>query len=498
MMNIRESLALSLFYTEEKGMEQIRIALTQGEFGLVDERLYGQFIEQLGDCIEGGVYDRGSSFADDTGVRLDVLTMAKRLNPPVIRFPGGTVMCIYHWQDHVGPLSERKRKKNLIWGGALCSDFGTAEFVDYCRRVGAEPMLCVNMASGTPEEAGAWVEYCNGTEDTYYANLRRSHGYEAPFNVRYWCIGNECYAEPDIGIQHDVNVYIRDAKEFIKFMKLSDPAIETVIVGGDDTENWNRPVLDALGDFTDYFSYHFYAAENGKGLYGPFEGERQFAKKIDELSALLEEYPDTPVNYNKWYRFPPRKGKIRLAVDEWNIWQYQDDGIYGLHMTYNWRDAVWCASMMNRMIASPHIALANMAQLCNIIAPIVADRDGCHAQTIFYPCEAYRKIMYGKRVQVSINGQYAIDGGEAGEVDAISCAAVERDGKTCLALVNRDFENDVMCTLPLFVQGVCMTAEHAADVCTRERNCVAKREIKAEKDAAFLLPRGAVCLLEEV
>ena len=203
-------------------MEQItKVTLAKGR-GTVDEKVYGQFIEHLQDCINGGVYDPKSRFADENGVRTDVRELARRLAPPILRFPGGTVMCLYHWEDAIGPMEKRIRRKNLIWGGEIDPSFGTAEFVRYCREIWAEPMICVNMASGTPEEAGNWVEYCNGTGDSYYAALRRSHGYEEPFNVKYWCIGNECYAEPDIGIQNDVSVYIRDAREFIKFMKLTD------------------------------------------------------------------------------------------------------------------------------------------------------------------------------------------------------------------------------------------------------------------------------------
>ena len=223
----------------------------------VNPMVYGQFIEHLLNCIDGGIYDPDSQFADAAGIRTDVLEKAEALQPPILRFPGGTVMCLYHWEDAIGPLETRRRRRNIIWGGEIDPGFGTAEFVAYCRRLGAEPMICVNMASGTPEEAGSWVEYCNGTGNSHYAALRRAHGYPEPFNVKYWCIGNECYAEPDIGIQNDVQVYIRDAREFIKFMKLNDPAIKTVLVGCDDMA-WNRAVLDALHPMADYLSYHHY------------------------------------------------------------------------------------------------------------------------------------------------------------------------------------------------------------------------------------------------
>lgn len=155
-----------------------------------------------------------------------------------------------------------RRDRSLLRYGGICPLLpGNRSRTDDLRELGLR----------TPEEAGNWVEYCNGTGDSYYAALRRSHGYEKPFNVKYWCIGNECYAEPDIGTQNDVAVYIRDAREFIKFMKLTDKSIKTVLVGSDDPA-WNKAVLDALSPMTDYLSLHHYSAENGKGIYGPFEG----------------------------------------------------------------------------------------------------------------------------------------------------------------------------------------------------------------------------------
>ncbi|MBR6524952.1 MAG: hypothetical protein IKT57_03170 [Clostridia bacterium] len=478
-------------------MRTLQLSWKDEHKGQVSPMIYGQFIEQLGDCVHGGIYDEHSVFSDEKHIRLDVLEKVKRLAPPVIRFPGGTVMCIYHWQDAVGPVEERKHKKNLIWGGVLRPEFGTAEFVEYCRRVGAEPMLCVNMASGTPEEAGAWVEYCNGTEDTYYANLRRQHGYEEPFCVKYWCIGNECYAEPDIGVQHDVHTYIRDAKEFIKFMKLEDKSIKTVIVGCDDTPGWNKPVLDALQDFADYFSYHFYAAENDRGLYGPFYGEKLFLDRIHELGELLDSYPEEPVNYSKWYRFPPRQDKIRLLVDEWNIWEYRDDEIYGLHMTYNWRDAVWAASMLNHFIGDIHIAGCNMAQLCNIIAPIMADDQGSYEQTIFLPCEKYRHSMYGKRLTPCLEGENTLSLGSDLEMSAVSCAVVEREGKRFVSLVNRDFAQPCCIKVPASLKGICYVSADPCAVNAREEKCFTETAVQCNEGESLVLPAGAIMLLQE-
>lgn len=409
--------------------------------GKIDEKIYGQFIEHALNCINGGIYEPGSAFAGENGIRKDVVEKIKELAPSVLRFPGGTVMCQYHWEDAVGPAEKRIRRKNLIWGGELDPSFGTAEFVALCREIGTEPMICVNMASGTAEEAANWVEYCNGTGNSYYAELRRSHGYEEPFNVKYWCIGNECYAEPDIGMQHEVDTYIRDAWEFIKFMKLTDKTIKTVIVGCEQ-ETWNKPVLDALHAVTDYFSVHHYSGEGDKGLYGPFEGEKQLITIIDEVSALIDTYPKKVTDFNPWYRFPARESKIRIALDEWNIWDFKEDETYGLQQIYCWRDALWTASILNMLVSKPEIGMANLAQAVNVLAPIIAEKDGAWFQPIAYPLRLYRKVMHGKRIPVTIESP-VLDGGAAGEVKALSIAAVRNDDGTIrIAVVNRDFDKD--------------------------------------------------------
>lgn len=443
--------------------------------GHADERIYGQFIEHLGTCINGGVYDPQSRFADENGVRTDVLELAKRLAPPVLRFPGGTVMCLYHWEDAVGPQEKRIRRKNLIWGGELDPSFGTAEFVRYCREIGAEPMICVNIASGTPEEAGNWVEYCNGTGNSYYAALRREHGYAEPFRVKYWCIGNECYAEPDIGVQNDVQVYIRDAREFIKFMKLTDKSIETVLVGSGDPD-WNKAVLDALHPMADYLSLHHYSAENGKGVYGPFEGEKQLISMLEAASALLAQYPEEVTDFNPWYRFPPRKSAVRLAVDEWNIWNADNSEMYGLNARYNWRDAVWTAGALNILLSNPHIGMANMAQMVNMIAPIVAEKDGSWLQTTAYPFLLYRENMTGERVLASYE-PVPLDGGAAGQLDALSvCALRGSDGVLRIAAVNRDFCAPHMISLAKTAECrvTTLTAPSWDSVCTLSHCCVKK------------------------
>ncbi len=468
--------------------------------GKIDEKLYGQFIEHALNCIYGGVYDSESELADEDGMRLDVMEKARELAPPVLRFPGGTIMCQYHWEDAIGPKEERIHRKNLIWGGELDPSFGTAEFVQFCRKIGAEPMICVNMASGTPQEAGNWVEYCNGTGNSYYARLRRQHGYEEPFDVKYWCIGNESYAEPDIGVHHDVNLYIQDAWEFIKFMKLTDNSIKTVIVGC-EKEEWNRLVLDALHPVTDYFSIHHYSGEGGNGLYGPFEGEKYLKRTLEQVIELLHTYPKTVMDFNPWYRFSPREKELLIALDEWNIWDFRADETYGLQPVYCWRDALWVASVLNLMLGIPELGMANMAQMVNVLAPIVAEEKGSWFQTIGYPLRLYRQNMLGERIRIRFTSPQ-LDGGAAGEIDALSIAAVQReDGSICVAMVNRDVDKEyVVCIEADDILGgkeatlISLTAASPRAVCSLQECCVQECRESVDRKQVVLCP-GSVNLL---
>ena len=467
------------------------------ENGEVSENIYGQFIEHALDCIEGGIYDPQSEFADKNGIRRDVVELVQGLSPSVIRFPGGTMICQYHWEDAVGPKEGRIWRKNLIWGGELDPGFGTAEFVDLCRKVGAEPMLCVNMVSGTAEEAGNWVEYCNGTGNSYYAQLRRQHGHEEPFDVKYWCIGNESYSEPDMGIHHDVKLYIRDAMEFIKRMKLTDGSIKTVVVGCDQKQ-WNEAVLEALHTVTDYFSLHYYASAKEGRFYEPFEGEKKLQEIIDGITESISAYPDQVSGFNPWYRFPPRQDKIKIAVDEWNIWDFENNEVYGLKPVYCWRDALWSASMLNLFIKTPEIGMANMAQMVNVLAPIMADQESAWMQATAYPFMYYTKYMTGKRILLGYSSPL-IEGTKG--VQALSIAAVRKGDRTCVAVVNRDLEQryDVRFSRvgagTAKIQKITVLTGNAPDaVCSKDQNCMNERCIQNAGEN-IEIPAGSICLI---
>ncbi len=375
----------------------------------VSPLIYGQFIEFLGRCIDGGIYDEESALSDEAGFRKDVLERVRDLNVPIVRFPGGTVVKIYHWKDGIGKKEDRPKRSNLIWGGEMDNHFGTAEFVQYCRKIGAEPFLVVNMSSDSPGDASDWVEYCNGTGDTYWANLRRSHGYKEPFNVKYWGIGNEEYAEPDAGKHQDVKKYIDDSWLFVKLMKLQDPSIKITLVGNQENLAWSRQVLKEMHPVCDFLAVHFYSIPSDDSYETLLQSVDAFNANLDTMRNLLNEIPDKVTDFSSWYRFPPRANRVQLAIDEWGIWDIHSKkgkGDYQMEYPYNWGQALAVGKFLNMFQRNADIiGLATWAQMVNVLAPITTTADGAYCQTVYTPLHAYRK--YSQRNNVSVEVQCA-------------------------------------------------------------------------------------------
>ena len=203
-------------------MNQIKVDIDR-QLGRIHPHIFGGFAEHLSRCIYGGIYDPGSPLADEDGLRTDVLDALRRLNMPVIRYPGGNFVSGYRWMDGVGPVETRPARPELAWETTEPNSFGTNEFVRFCRKINTKPYFVVNCGDGDMREARDWVEYCNGTQNTALANLRREHGFTAPHNVKYWGIGNEVDGEWQIGYKTPQE-YARAYKEFAKVMRWVDPS----------------------------------------------------------------------------------------------------------------------------------------------------------------------------------------------------------------------------------------------------------------------------------
>ncbi|MDR0995505.1 MAG: alpha-N-arabinofuranosidase, partial [Tannerella sp.] len=194
---------------------------TDRSIGQIDTLIYSNFTEHLSSCIYGGLYDPGSRFSDKDGMRKDVIAAVKQLQVPLVRWPGGNFASGYHWQDGIGPKDKRPVRMDLAWHKRESNAFGTDEFMEWCRKVGTQPYLCVNLATGSLDEAHDWVEYCNIDKGTYFSDLRRSYGHEQPYHVKYWGLGNEVDGPWQIGHMSAVD-YAKKALEAAKLMKWTD------------------------------------------------------------------------------------------------------------------------------------------------------------------------------------------------------------------------------------------------------------------------------------
>lgn len=198
--------------------------------GEIDRNIYGNFVEHLGRCIYGGLYEPGSPLSDEKGYRRDVLEATRALRTSLVRWPGGNFVSGYHWEDGIGPQAGRPTRIDLAWGFRESNAFGTDEFVEWCRRAATEPYFCVNLGTGTMDEARNWVEYCNVEKGTYWSDLRRRNGYEKPHKVKYWALGNEMDGQWQMG-HKNAEDYGKFALETAKLMKWIDRDIKLVVPG---------------------------------------------------------------------------------------------------------------------------------------------------------------------------------------------------------------------------------------------------------------------------
>lgn len=350
--------------------------------GPIDRNIYGGFTEHLGRCIYGGIYEEDSPLSDEHGFRKDVMAAVRDLQVPLLRWPGGNFVSGYRWTDGIGPVEKRPQHTDLAWHWIESNRFGTDEFIEYCRTLKIEPYLCVNMGTGTMDEARAWVEYCNGTNDTYWANLRRQNGHEEPYNVKYWGLGNEVYGPWQIG-HLDAGDYVKKAREFAKIMKWTDPDIKLVGCGENGWSEWDNTVVPGLAAYIDYYSLHAYtgSADYYSNVLAP-TALVDFG--LESCQAIIDR-----ARYNQQIEHP-----IYVAFDEWNVWYRRRAADTALEEIYNLADALAVASYLNSFIRhSDTVKIANMAQLVNVIAPIFTNKEGLFLQTIYHPLRLFVEQM---------------------------------------------------------------------------------------------------------
>ncbi len=360
----------------------------------LDRNLFGSFLEHLGRAIYEGIYDPGSKLSDSNGLRKDVVDEIRQLGVPIVRYPGGNFVSGYNWLDGVGPKQDRPRVLDKAWNAINSNQFGTNEFMMWCKAVGTEPLMGLNLGTGTPEEAAALVEYCNVEKGTKWSDLRRKHGFAEPYKVKRWCLGNEMDGPWQIG-HMTATEYGLKAQDAARQMHYVDPSLQLIACGSSGPFmptylEWDREVLEQCYDYVDGLSLHRYfgntaedtGGDSAKFLAMNLSMERQIAETV-AVCDLVRGHKRSPK-------------KLWLSFDEWNVWYrarsgdavngHEQEAAHLLEEVYNLEDALLVGGLINSLIRNAdRVKLACLAQLINVIAPIMTNSNGMLRQTIYYP-----------------------------------------------------------------------------------------------------------------
>ncbi len=428
---------------------------------MLDRRLLGSFLEHLGRAVYTGVFEPGSPLADKQGYRTDVLAAVRELGVPIMRYPGGNFVSGYHWQDGVGPKDQRPTVLERAWNSLETNRFGTNEFLEWCKLVGTEPLLGFNLGTGTAEDAAALVEYCNLEKGTKWSDLRRQHGYEEPHRVKFWCLGNEMDGPWQMG-RLTAREYGRKARDAARQIRVVDPGTKLIACGSSNTIlptylKWDREVLEECFDQVDGISLHNYYGNtpeltgnnSARFLAMNLDMERQ----IHEIAAVCD--------YVQGLQRSPKR--LWLSFDEWNIWYRARDAqardgrkTFAPHLleeVYNLEDALLVGGFLNTLLRqSDRVRVGCLAQIVNVIAPLVTNETSVLRQSIYFPYAWVLKYAHGRVLDLRVECEsYPIraeglraDFARDDQVPYLDVTATfnPADGRVSLFMLNRDLESD--------------------------------------------------------
>jgi alpha-N-arabinofuranosidase len=445
-------------YAQARGTARVTLQAARYRSEM-DRRLLGAFLEHLGRAVYTGVYEPGSPLADARGFRKDVAGEVKGLDVPIMRYPGGNFVSGYHWLDGVGPKDKRPTVLERAWNSLETNQFGTNEFMEWCRLVGSEPLLGFNLGTGTPEEAVAYVEYCNVDKGTKWSDLRREHGYPAPHDVKYWCLGNEMDGPWQMG-HMPAREYGRKARDAARQIRVLDPTTQLIACGSSNTILptylvWDREVLEECYDQVSGISLHNYYGntaaltnnDSSRYLAMNLDMERQ----IQEIAAVCD--------YVQGVLKSPKR--LWLSFDEWNVWYRARGGRFAngqrkaapplLEEVYNLEDALLVGGFLNTLLRrSDRVRVGCLAQIVNVIAPLVTSPTAVLRQSIYYPYAWALKYARGRVLDLLVESEtYPIraeglrpDFARDDQVPYLDVAAVHdaKGGQLCLLALNRDLQ----------------------------------------------------------
>jgi len=417
----------------------------------IDPRMYGSFIEHLGRAVYGGIFEPGHPTADDEGFRRDVLALVKELDVPIVRYPGGNFVSGYNWEDGVGPLEKRPRRLELAWMTTETNRIGTNEFCSWAKKANTEVMMAVNLGTRDIDAARNLVEYCNHPGGTHWSDLRIAHGVREPHAIKTWCLGNEMDGEWQIG-HRTADEYGRLACETAKVMKWVDPGIELVACGSSGRGMptfgaWEATVLDHCYEHVGYISLHTYYARRR------CKNDMNYLAKPLDMDSFISAVAAT-CDYIKAKK--SSRKTVQLSFDEWNVWSFvsnndpatkrwdiapkQAEDVYSLI------DALVFGGMMIALLRhADRVRMACLAQLVNVIAPIVTANGGpAWRQTIFYPFLHASRFGRGAAMNLDVKSP-AYDDADFGSAPYVDAVAVvdEAKGTVTVFAVNRNLEDAI-------------------------------------------------------
>jgi alpha-L-arabinofuranosidase len=414
----------------------------------IDRNLFGSFLEHLGRAIYEGIYDPGSKLSDSEGFRRDVMDEIRRLGVPIIRYPGGNFVSGYNWLDGVGPKQDRPVVLDKAWDSLNTNQFGTNEYMAWCKAVGTLPLMGLNLGTGTAEQAAALVEYCNVEKGTKWSDLRRKHGYAEPYQVAHWCLGNEMDGPWQIG-HMSATEYGEKAEDAARQMRYVDPSLKLIACGSSGPFmptylEWDREVLEQCYDWVDGLSLHRYfdnaettGGDTTKFLAMNLSMERQIAETLAVCDMV------------RGHKRSPKQ--LWLSFDEWNVWyrERRGDAVDGkktfaphlLEEIYNFEDALLVGGLLNTLVRnSDRVKVACLAQLVNVIAPIMTNANGLFRQTTYYPYSWALQYARGAALSVLVESPtYEVDLKSVDKaVPYVDVAGTIEGGNVALFLLNRD------------------------------------------------------------
>lgn len=412
------------------------------KIGKVKHELYGSFIEHLGRAVYEGIYEPGHPKADHNGFREDVLALIRELNVSTVRYPGGNFLSGYHYTDGIGPKEIRPTRLDLAWQTIEDNSFGTDEFMLWAKKAKVEPMMAVNMGTGSPLEAARLVEYCNFPSGTQMSDYRIKNGSKEPYDIKYWCLGNEMDGPWQIsGLSADA--YATKALQTAKMMKMVDERISLIACGSSSPEmdtypEWDRIVLEKLYDEVDYISMHRYYAHDSKleDFYASYKDMDDFIKTIKST-----------INYVKALKRSDKD--VKISFDEWNIWYIKESKLgnwkkapHLIEDNYSMKDALVFSGLINTLINNVDVVeMASLAQLVNVIAPILTMKNGeVLRQTTFFPFKnASNNTVEGTALKTIITGE-KFDS-KYGKAHYVSTAVVDNQEKKEVVIFLTNYKN---------------------------------------------------------